>query len=87
MRIIKTIAGLGCFVAALFPGLLVLGELNFGFNLPFAVCALGLVGASYFLITRRNSPMKKTKILIIPIVFLLIGFTVIPQETHENRRK
>jgi hypothetical protein len=47
MRIIKTIAGLGCFVAALFPGLLVLGELNFGFNLPFAVCALGLVGAGF----------------------------------------
>jgi len=90
MRIIKTIAGLGCFVAALFPGLLVLGELNFGFNLPFAVCALGLVGAGYFLITRRNSPMKKTKILIIPIVFLLFGFViviVIPnfvRATHET---
>ena len=90
MRTIKIIAGLGCFVLALFPGLLVLGELNFGFNLPFAVCALGLAGAGYFLITRRNSPMKKTKILIVSIICLLIGFViviVIPnfvRATHET---
>jgi competence protein ComGC len=77
MRILKIIAGLGCFIAALFPGLLVLGELNFGFNLQLAVCTLGLVGAGYFLITRRNLPMKKTKILIVPIVCLLIGFVIV----------
>lgn len=77
MRIAKIIAGLGCFVAALFPGLLVLGELNLGFNLTFAVCALGLVGAGYFLITRRNLPMKKINILAVPIVCLLIGFVIV----------
>lgn len=90
MRTIKIIAGLGCLVTAFFPSLLVLGELNFGFNLPFAVCALGLVGAGYFLITRRNSPLKKTKILIVPIVCILMGFViviVIPnfiRATHET---
>ncbi len=78
MKIIKVIVGLGCLLASLIPGLLVLGELSFGFNLPFAICALALIGAGYFLITRRNLSMsKKTKVLIVPTVCLLIGFVIV----------
>jgi hypothetical protein len=86
VRTIKIVAGLCCFVAALFPGLLMMAY----FNWPLAICALGLAGAGYFLITRRNSPMKKTKVLIVPFVCILIGFViviVIPnfvRATHET---
>ena len=77
MRILKIIIGLGCFVAALFLGLLLLVELNISFDWPFALCALGLVGAGRFLITRRSSPMsKKAKIVIVPTICLLIGFVI-----------
>ena len=65
--------GFGCFVAALFPALLVLGELSFHrLNLPFAICVIGSVAAGWLLIFKRNSPLsKKAKILITSIVFLL----------------
>jgi len=69
MKIIKVIAGLGCFIAALLPGSLALLALS---NLDTAktllifcvasillILAIGLIWAGWFLIARRNSPMSK----------------------------
>jgi hypothetical protein len=77
MRILKIIIGLGCFVAALFLGLLVLGEFTISSDWPFVLCAVAFAGAGRFLIAKRNSPMsKKAKIVIVPTICLLIGFVI-----------
>jgi hypothetical protein len=78
MRTLKLILGIGCLVAALFPGLLVLGELNFFFiNLPFTTCTLGLVGAGWFLIAKRGLFMsRKARVLIVLTICLSVGFYV-----------
>jgi hypothetical protein len=83
MRTIKLICGVICFVAALLPGLLVLGvilgELNFSyFNLPFAICTLVLFGVSSFLITRQTSSMSRTaRVLTVLTICFFIGFVVV----------
>jgi hypothetical protein len=79
MRTIKLIIGIGCFVVALLPGLLVLGEFNFFFiNLPFTICTLGLVGAGWFLIAKRGIPMsRKARVTIILTICFSVGFYVL----------
>jgi hypothetical protein len=77
MRTVKFIGGIGCFVLALFPILLVLGELTFFFNWLFALCALGLVGIGSFLIVKRKISLSiKARILTASTTCLLIGFVV-----------
>jgi len=90
MKTVKFICGIGCFVAALFSGLLVLGEFTISADWPFALCALGFIVAGRFLIAKRNSPMsKKAKIVIVPTICLLIGFVIavgIPKLLHNRQQ-
>lgn len=75
MRTLKLIAGLGFFVLALGPGLIVLTDLHSFYGLPFAICAFLLGGVGWFLITRRNSSMSRNaKALIALTSFLCAGF-------------
>lgn len=74
MRILKFIAGIGCFVIVLNLCLFVLG----GFGWRFAICALGFTGLGWLLITNRNLPMlRRTKVLIALISIFLVGLAVI----------
>src|SRR5580692_5144204 len=78
MRSLKLILGIGCLVLALIPALLVLGELTFFFNLPFALCALGLAGMGLFLIAKRKKPLSnKGRVLTVLTIFTLAGFVAI----------
>jgi len=87
MRTVKIIAGLGCFVAALLPGILALAGfsnlgtaealLNFCIASALAVLTIGLVLVGWFLITRRNLPTsKQTSVLITLIICLFFGIVV-----------
>jgi hypothetical protein len=69
MKIIKVIAGLGCFIAALLPGglaLLALSNLDstealsiFCVASILLILTIGLIYAGCFLIVRRNLPMSR----------------------------
>jgi hypothetical protein len=77
MRTIKIVTALACFIIALIPTLVVLGDLNWFFNWPFAVCALGLIGIGRYLIAKRRTPLSnRFRLLTVSIIGLLVGFVV-----------
>jgi len=90
MKVIKVIAGLGCFIAALFPGglaLLALSNLDDSEALSFfcvasilLILTIGLICAGCFLIVRRNFPLsRKTRIFtLITCLFAAAIIAFIP---------
>jgi len=77
MRTIKVVTALACFIIALIPILVVLGDLNWFFNWPFAVCALGLIGVGRYLIAKRRTPFSnRARVLAVSGICLLVGFVV-----------
>src|ERR1700722_13656005 len=88
MKIIKVIAGLGCFIAALLPGGLALLALsNLGATEALSIfcvasilliLTIGLIFAGYFLIVRRNLPMsRKARIFTLSICLFAAAFIAI----------
>ena len=79
MRTLKVFIGIGCLMASLLPGLLVLGELGWGrFNLPSAFCFLAFVVTGVFLIRQWNSPIPwKARIAIVGVMCFVAGFMVV----------
>jgi hypothetical protein len=88
MKIIKVIAGLGCFIAALLPGglaLLALSNLDateklsiLGFASILLILTIGLICAGCFLIVRRNVPMSiKARILTLSTCLFAAAFIAI----------
>jgi hypothetical protein len=83
MRTLKFLLGVICLMLALIPGLLALGELTFYFDSPCAICGLGLIGVSGFLIAKRNMPLAgRTRKAMVLVTCLLVGFlalVVVPE--------
>jgi thiol:disulfide interchange protein len=75
MRTVKIIVGIGCFVLALYLGLVVLHERNIFSNLPLATSSLWLVGIGSFLVVRRNRAMSGGARIRFALTFCLcVGF-------------
>jgi hypothetical protein len=89
MRTIKLIAGIGCFVLALYFWFLKLG----GFSLWFAICGVGFIEVGCFLLIKRKSGISRNGKAIIALTLCFIGVFMgvigIPDfvaATYENSR-
>jgi hypothetical protein len=86
MRTIKIILGIGCFLAALFPGgllLLTITDLGmpgniggFCFALILASFATSLIYTGWFLIARRNSPISRGARIRLLLYFSGMGILI-----------